>query len=112
MPSLIDAAALAPSNTVVEVHVGAVDEGDVLEAKMLQAAIADASSARAGGVSCRVVVHEGRDHNLVVDMRDAGELHDLLRRVAAAPASTGGGDPTAQPGIPADFDGFKDCPDF
>ena len=58
-------------------------------------------------MTCELTVHEGRDHNLVTDMRDAGELDALLRRIAAGDDDEGGG-----AAIPEEFRGFEDCPDF
>ena len=40
-------------------------------------------------------------------MRDAGELDELLRRIAAGDDEGGGG-----AAIPEEFRGFEDCPDF
>ena len=76
------------------------------------AAVESVSQSREGGVgvSCRVKVHQARDHNLVVEMRDSGELHELLcALVAADDAQDIAG---AAPEIPTDFEGFANCPDF
>ena len=71
--------------TRIELHAGAAEEGDVREAEMLAAAVAERRAHRGeSGVACELTVHAGRDHNLVKEMRDAGELHALLRRFARA----------------------------
>lgn len=98
--------------TAIEVHCGDADPGDVAEARTLAAAVESVSQSREGGVgvSCRVKVHQARDHNLVVEMRDSGELHELLcALVAADDAQDIAG---AAPEIPSDFEGFANCPDF
>ncbi|KAL1525112.1 hypothetical protein AB1Y20_019984 [Prymnesium parvum] len=118
-------------NTVVEVHVGSKDVSDVREAMLLQEAVQELVVAREdqeslavhcgqrsdvqtvtrqGGVTCSVVVHDERDHNLVVDMRDSGELHDLLCRVASSRHGTS--DAKDADSLPDKFLGFHDCPDF
>ena len=71
----------AECTTQIEVHVGGVDEGDVTEVNILKAAVdRRARKGRRGGLSMSLTVHGERDHNLVVDMRNSGELHALLRR--------------------------------
>ena len=100
--SLVDAvsAADAPAHTRLEVHVGSGAPADVVEAELLRAA--------AGDERCTITLHEGRDHNLVTDMRDAGELDALLHRIA----TEGDGDGDGGAAIPEGFTGFDDCPDF
>ena len=87
---------------------GDADPGDVDEARALERAIASSAPPRSGGgvprLACAVTVHAARDHNLVVDMRDTGELHDLLCRLVREDEPSGV--------MPADFVGFQDCPDF
>lgn len=101
----------------IEIHCGDADPGDVAEARTLEAVVSQLSQgveAAAGGggvgfgVTCAVKVHEARDHNLVVEMRDSGELHDLLRSLVAEEE---GAAPDAAE-IPSDFEGFANCPDF
>jgi len=67
------------SSPRIEIHVGADAIGDVREAALLREAIAMA----AGGahVAVQVQVHEGLGHALVKDLRDAGVLEDLLKRM-------------------------------
>jgi len=65
----------------IEIHAGDADPGDVSEALLLEQTIG--ACATAAGLSCCVKVHPGRDHNLVVDMRDTGELHKMLCCLAA-----------------------------
>ena len=90
----VDAAAATATATTVsratachmEVHVGEKEPGDVREARMLQAAVealaSEEDSGRGGvGLSCRLHLHPGRDHNVATEMRDTGELHGLLRRL-------------------------------
>ena len=118
-------AAGAARHTAIDVHVGALDAGDVAEAERLRAAVeahshprAESSAARGVGVggggrrlSCNVHVHAGGDHNLVKGMRDAGELERLIRALVALPdeRTEDGGRHDA---LPEDFLGFADCPDF
>lgn len=98
------------SRSVVELHVGALDEGDVQEAALLKRAVDNMAAVRATeGLSCTVKVHEGRDHNLVVEMRDSGELHELLCRLVTNPETA---DTTRHSLLPQEFVGFEDCPDF
>lgn len=106
---LTDALRAAPAaqRGVIELHVGGCDEGDVHEAALLAHAAEEAGAA-GGCLSCTLEVHEGRDHNLVVEMRDSGELHDLLVRLVAADPARGG----ATESLPSQFVGFHDCPDF
>jgi hypothetical protein len=117
-PSLAECVEAAPATctTAIELHAGSTEAGDVYEAEMLAAAVA-ASHAAGGGVSCRLTVHEGRDHNLVKEMRDEGELHALLRRVAGVETAEAGaareaGARAAAVGIDANFVGFHDCGDI
>ena len=100
----VDAAAAAASPATachIEVHVGEKEPGDVREARMLQAAVATRASKEdnsgGGGLSCRLHLHAGRDHNVATEMRDSGELHELLRRLCG-----GGSDvPVAPPPLAA-----------
>ena len=122
LTSLIECVASAPDscNTLVEMHVGRLEEGDVREAKMLQAAVdgrrcsSSGGGGGGGGVACALTVHDGRDHNLVKEMRDDGELHELLRRVAglaSAPAAASE-DAKESGAIAEGFVGFRDCGDL
>ena len=118
--------AAATTTTTIELHVGDADPGDVHEARVLQEAIAAYESAaaphRGSGdqrgppprLACDVTVHAARDHNLVVDMRDTGELHELLCRFVAEGEGAGDarGSAPAQIAMPEAFGGFQDCPDF
>ena len=54
-------------------------------------------------------MHVARDHNLVVEMRDSGELHELLRSLVAEEDGAAAHDAAE---IPSDFEGFANCPDF
>ena len=71
-----------------------------------------------GEVSCELTVHPARDHNLVKEMRDEGELHALLQRVAGIDALVttqmeAGTAPAESATILADgFVGFHDCGDL
>ena len=102
--------------TRLDVHVGDLDAGDVNDAERLQEVIEQRqlqmmSRGNRGVLSCSVHVHKGRGHNLVVDMRNSGELHELLQALIAPP----GGRTVRRAqksGIPQTFIGFKDCPDF
>ncbi|KAL3908612.1 MAG: hypothetical protein SGPRY_009729, partial [Prymnesium sp.] len=62
----------------------------------------------AKGPRCDVIVHPGRDHNMVVDMRDSGELHTLLCSLQ----DTAGRKSRPEVSLPEGFVGFHDCPDF
>ena len=78
----------------LELHVGGNEEGDVREAAALRSAVKSAAAAamekRPGsddgdaavgpGVTIEVVVHSGRDHNVVTALRDEGALQALLQR--------------------------------
>ena len=102
MRSLVEAVREAPPSifTAVEVHVGASEHGDVYEAERLQAAVDERHAAGDGGggggggvasraLSCTTFVHANRSHNLVLQLRDAGELYEMLFRwlaPSAAPA--------------------------
>ena len=76
--SLADVVRTAPSSTTtaIELHVGAAEPGDMREAEVLHAAVLARGRA---GVSMSTHVHANRDHNLVVHLRDSGELHEMLR---------------------------------
>jgi len=75
--------AAAPA-VALQVHVGDLAPGDGVEAELLSDAVrAGGGGGRSGaGVSMELVRHAGRGHNLVGDMRDAGELDALLRSFA------------------------------
>ena len=77
-----DRAAAPP--VALQLHVGDLAPGDGVEAELLSDAVwAGGSGGRSGaGVSVELVRHAGRGHNLVGDMRDAGELDALLRSLA------------------------------
>ena len=81
--SLTDAArgASPGCTTHVQLHVGASEAGDVHEAELLLAAIDEtrASMRNGAGPTASLRVHPNRDHNLVVRLRDSGELHDMLQ---------------------------------
>jgi hypothetical protein len=102
--------------TQLEVHVGGDDDGDVREAQLLCAAV-DAYAQRAAPserrVSCDVHIRPGGDHNLVVGMRDSGELQARLEALiqvdGTRDASAGAWRPSV---IREDFVGFENCPDF
>ena len=96
------------SATRIVLHCGDADPGDVAEAWTLEAAVREAAALRPTGVACSVTVHAARDHNLVVDMRDSGELHELLCSLVAEEGAEAGGEAE----IPSDFEGFTNCPDF
>jgi len=119
LTSLAECVEAAPCGctTAIEVHAGATEDGDVREAQLLVQAVDERRRRLGGGegeLSCALTLHDGRDHNLVKEMRDAGELHDLLRRVAGleldAPPTAAEPQPSA--GIAAGFVGFEDCGDF
>ena len=111
--------------TAIEVHAGALEEGDVYEARLLAAAVEQRRAAEmafrtpqraelegvrresGGGLACSLTVHPGRDHNLVKEMRDLGELQALLQRVAGL-----AGGFSDNEGITDDFVGFRDCGDI
>lgn len=64
-------------------HVGATEHGDVHEAELLRAAVegrGQHGSTAASRMAIDLHVHPNRNHNLVIDLRDTGELHHLLRR--------------------------------
>ena len=77
-----DRAAAPP--VALQLHVGDLAPGDGVEAELLGDAVwAGGGGGRSGaGVSVELVRHAGRGHNLVGDMRDAGELDALLRSLA------------------------------
>ena len=87
---------------------------------MLQAAVdgrrcsSSGGGVGGGGVACALTVHDGRDHNLVKEMRDEGELHELLRRVAGlASAPAAASEEEEESGAIAEgFVGFRDCGDL
>ena len=117
LTSLVDAANRAPLScrTRIELHVGATDAGDVFEAEMLVDAVAGRRGSKgskggggggggggSGGSAQRMHatlrVHPNRDHNLVVGLRDSGELHAML---VGWLAPGGGGEATAEGGAAA-----------
>ena len=73
--------AAAPA-VALQLHVGELAPGDVAEAQLLCDAVR--ASGCGAGVGIELVRHAGRDHNLVSDMRDAGELDTLLRSLVDA----------------------------
>ncbi len=88
-PSLLECVEAAPRGcrTAIELHAGTAAPGDLYEAWRLAGAVEARAAAEPGvEVSCTLTVHEERDHNLVKEMRDAGELHELLQRVAGVGA--------------------------
>ena len=73
-------------------HVGDLAPGDCVEAALLSDALQESKAKwRGGGAGCygglelELVRHAARGHNLVSDMRDAGELDTLLRSLADWP---------------------------
>ena len=80
------AARAAPTGrrtTRIEVHVGAAEAGDVHEAELLIGAVngrrrTGGGTDGDGGLCAMMQVHPNRDHNLVVALRDSGELHRML----------------------------------
>ena len=82
MTSLVEDVGAVPSgaSTQIEVHVGAQEKGDVMEAEMLRTAVDAARGAGSPELSIDVRVWPGKDHNVVTALRDGGELHDILRR--------------------------------
>lgn len=93
--------------TAVTVHVGSGEPGDVMEAELAAEAVAGwraqygHGGGRAGGggsggggsgadgLCLDVIVHSGRDHNLVVDLRDEGLLEWMIRELVSGPATAG-----------------------
>ena len=69
----------------VEVHVGARESGDVREALLLR----EAAAAAAGGAVVGVHVHSRQGHLLFRDLKETGELSELLRRLMWDPADVG-----------------------
>ena len=110
LEGLIDSVRKTHGGGAIELHVGASDEGDVLEAHLFRDAVEESAGGAPTGLRCFLKVHDGRDHNLVVDMRDSGELHQLLCRVVASEGTQNGAQEKSS--IPSDFVGFEDCPDF
>ena len=93
------------AGTRLEVHVGSLCPGDVLEARLLATAC-DECAASGAGLEMRCVVHEGRDHCLAAALRDSGELNDVLVRLV------GSADRSEQAALPDGFVGFEGCEDF
>ena len=73
----------------LEVHVGARERGDVLEARLLR----EASSHNAS-VSVEVMVHKGCGHAIGRDLKLAGELDPLLRGLVNGRGEHASGAPT------------------
>ena len=104
---LTDAARRAPvgCTTRLEVHAGSSEAGDVHEAELLVAAVEEEARKRSssssgskrgdgGGASvptATLTVHPNRDHNLVIDLRDNGELHTMLQSWLQPSAATSAG---------------------
>lgn len=105
--SLVDAVQAAGSHTKtrLEVHVGSKEPEDIQEARLLKDAVERTQAATGNDLSMDLKVHEGLDHNLVRNLKQTGQLHELLQRFAG-PAVVDAD------GIPEDFVGFKDCGDF
>ena len=107
LPSLVDAVRSAPASckTRLVVHVGGVDYNDVREAKLLHEAVEECTrhrlrrgtpAAGAGhGMTFDLSVHPGREHNLVVELRDQGQLHDMLCGWLSTDGMTTDGDHTS-----------------
>ena len=71
-----DAPTASSCMPTIEVHVGGCAVGDVREAALLREALTLADGPRVA-----VHVHEGLSHALVKDLRDAGVLDGLLKRM-------------------------------
>lgn len=114
----VEAAARDGHSCAIDLHAGSAEVGDVYEAQLLSEACERAqqraATATASGraPTCKLTVHEGRDHNLVTEMRNEGALDALLARVAGceSPASDG----RVPPGqaLAAAFVGFEGDADF
>lgn len=87
LEALTSIAKCAPdtASTVIELHVGAEEEGDVMEAHILR----DAVRARSDtcGLTCTLQLHAGCDHSVVGALRDSGQLQPLLRRHLRGPGA-------------------------
>ena len=91
MTSLVeDIGASSGLSTEIELHVGARERGDVMEAEMLRAAVDAARGGASPALSIDVRLWPGRDHNVVTALRDGGELHDILARWCAGPGGEAG----------------------
>ena len=90
------------TRTELEVHVGEQCAGDCAEAELLAAAVAAAEPE--ANLACAVVRHPDRGHRLAGEMRESGELHELLRRAV--------GDGAAEQRLPESYVGFEGCDDF
>ena len=90
------------TRTELEVHVGELCAGDCAEAELFAAAVAAAEPE--ANLACAVVRHPRRGHRLAGEMRESGELHELLRRAV--------GDGAAEQGLPESYVGFEGCDDF
>ena len=93
--------------TALEIHVGGLCEGDVVEAHSLEAAVRERE---AGGLTCTCHVHPEYDHSLAGSMRDSGALHDLLCRLVGARDAEASSAPVER--LPEGFVGFADVEDF
>ena len=84
MTSLVSVAARVSASssapTLIEVHVGANEEGDCREAKLLRDSILAAPHERAMCADVQVHVWPGCDHNVVTSLRDDGTLHAILEQ--------------------------------
>jgi pimeloyl-ACP methyl ester carboxylesterase len=83
LPNLVEAVRSAPTTarTRLEVHVGGLDANDVREAQLLRAAVEERAQliGHTSGLRIKLAVHHGSEHNLVVELRDKGQLHEMLR---------------------------------
>ena len=68
------------TKTALELHVGSAEHGDVHEAELLRAAVHERRRGSRGcGMRCCTRLHANRSHNLVLHLRNSGELHEMLR---------------------------------
>ena len=107
--------------TMLEVHVGGLCPGDVHEARALESAVHEYGERLS--LRCKCTLHAQREHCLAADMRDTGELHEVLSRLVLStrtpPLDIEDGEleahipeQTETQGLPMDFVGFEDCDDF
>lgn len=77
LASLLPSVAGCTTPFVVDVHVGARESGDVREALLLR----EAAAAAAGGATVTVHVHSRQGHLLFRDLKETGQLSELLQRL-------------------------------
>ena len=110
---------------MLEVHVGGLCPGDVQEARALESAVHEYGERLR--LRCTCTLHAQREHCLAADMRDTGELHEVLSRLvlstarpcarldiedAELEAQIPEAEQTETQGLPMGFVGFEDCDDF